>query len=326
MPEPSESPRLPLDAWRRDLELSETQWQRLERLDEDLQVEWRERGTPERRRELRGWLEAQLASFLTADQLARIDLAGLFAARAPSIVLSFEESLRATLAAPFDDGPGDVSTIGLGVGGELRLALAPSVALTIDVRADQTEFHFSDAVELALDGEPFETLYSGRVSLGLTWQLTERWSAVVNGSISTGVEDGVDPEDGFVYGGFGAATYAFTERFALGFGVLFRTRLEDDPRVIPLPIVRLRVDFREDLWLTLGVPQGLRLTYRPVEGLEVSLTGGLSGALNAQDSRLDDRGFAPRGVFRQTTVPVAVVLEWRPLATFRIELEGGAIV
>lgn len=328
---------LPLEAWGRELRLAPEQAAALERLNTWFVDERRalaahegtlnRRELLQRRDRLLKELERRLGEILTPDQVVQLDLEELLLLPIPRLLATVRASGQGTFQAAFDEGPGDLTTVGTTANLQVRLSLSRPLALSLGVGGGVTSFDFDDADVLdPVDGDPFDTLLSTRASVGLTWQISRNWSAFGTVTVSTGVEEGVALEDGVVFGGFVGVSYAFTRNFSLGLGLSVNTQLEDDARIIPLPIVRLRVDLTETLRFTLGVPDGLRLTYAPFPELEVSITGGLGNALGTQDARLDDEGFAPNGVFRQSAYPVGVVLDWRPVELLRVSVEAGALV
>lgn len=331
-------PRLPIARWRTELSLSDSQAKRLIPVDDWLQLERArlresQRGgalgfsaLAERAKALKAELQTRLAQVLTLEQLEQVDLDELFPRKIPPLLFTVRGSAQTTFRSGFDEGRGDVATFGYQASVQARIALGDRVGLTLSLGGGETHFDFDDATELdPLRGDPFNRLVNGRVSLGLTWQITKRWTAFASANASAAGEQDAVFEDSITYGGAGGISYAFHKNFSLGIGFSARTRLEDDPQIIPLPIIRLRLDFTEQLRLTLGVPQGLRLTYAPLPELEFSLTGGFGGLMGIPDARLDDEGFAPEGVFRQTTIPITVVVDWRPLPILKISLEGGLI-
>tara|TARA_R110002072_G_scaffold231403_2_gene388764 strand:- start:677 stop:1849 length:1173 start_codon:yes stop_codon:yes gene_type:complete len=332
-------PRLPVEAWRSELSLSEKSVADVQEVDRWLAEERgalraaKEAGELglrdliKRQRKLQQETRARLSAVLTPEQLALVDFKAIFPSRMPALLLTFSSGVAGSLASGFDEGPGHVSTSSMRVGADARFALSDSLSLNFGVTGTATRFDFSDAFELDPQrGDPFEKLYSGQLSLGLTWQINQSWTAFATTFTAATGEQDASFRDSLTFGGFGGLSYSFNEQFSLGFGISFRTRLEDDPQIIPLPIVRLEIEFTEQLKLSLGVPQGIRLTYAPLPELEISVTGGPSGLLNLPDARLDDDGFAPNGVFRQTSIPLTLVVDWRPLPILKVSFEGGVVV
>lgn len=328
---------LPLAEWREELDLTADQVRALEEVDawfvaerDALVARGRGQGghgLAQRYRGLRGELERRLGAALTPAQLDLVDVRALLPLDAPPVSVTIISSGLGTSRVGFDEGRGRVATAGATANAQVRLNLARPFSVTIGAGGGITAYDFDRAEALdPLEGDPFETLYSARLSLGATWQLSAGWTAFANVNASSSVEEGVALEDGLVFGGFAGASYAFSENFSLGLGVSFNTQLEDDARVIPLPIVRLRVDLTDTVRFSLGMPEGIRLTWAPLPELELALTGGLGNALSARDARLDDDGFASGGVIRQTAYPVGVVLDWRPHALLSVSVDAGVLV
>ncbi|MHC5021053.1 MAG: hypothetical protein ACYTGX_13270, partial [Planctomycetota bacterium] len=152
------------------------------------------------------------------------------------------------LPAGFRDGRGDLALQRdeLRVGG--LFPVAPFTFITAGVKAGHTRYHFDRAGAVdPLFGDPAFQAYHASVRLGANVPLNREWSVLLTGSLGFQVEEGVRPEEGLDGGGIGGVLYNFDKDFALGVGVLARSRIKDDPLVIPIPLIRWRAVF-DDIW------------------------------------------------------------------------------
>lgn len=338
-PRPPRDPPLPITQWQVELALTDEQVEQLQPIDTWYRRQRKElreaqgsgatgfRAIRERSRQLQDALRQRLAEVLTPAQLDQVDLEALFEREIPPLLISTTGRARLAFPGRFDDGGGDVTVTTYLGEVQARIALSKRVALTFGISGGAARYDFDDAVELdPLQGDPFDELYTARVSVGFSWQITRAWSAFATTYVAATGERDAEFDDSLTFGGVAGVAYAFNDNFSLGLGALVRTQLEDDPLILPLPIIRLRLDLSEAWRLTIGVPDGLRLTFAPLDELEISLGSGLTGLVTLPDARLDDEDFAPEGVFRQTQLPITLVVDWRPLPFLKLSFEGGLIV
>lgn len=329
-------PALPLDEWSEELSLDPVrrralvpierwfahQQAEVQRLKEE---DWL--AANKRQREVRAELEAKLREALGAEASTELDLGLLFDPILPRVGFRLESSAQVTQRSRFSRGGGSLATYGTTWDLGTRIRLNDSLGLAIGVGGGVTRYEFDDARELdPLDGDPVERLFQSKASLTVFWRPAKRWSVIASLNLNSSGESDASFSDSLTYGGIFGVSYAFTSKLSLGFGVFARTQLEDSPRVFPVPVIRLRVDLSERWRFSFALPEGPRLTFAPIKELELSLTGGLGGAVGAPDSRLDDKRFAPEGVLRQTVLPVKLTADWRPLPFVRLSAELGAIV
>lgn len=215
------------------------------------------------------------------------------------------------------DDRGDVAVTRLD--GELGLdfGLTETLRLTTDWRTERSWYDFDNATGFVAGfSEPWDDVIEHELGVGLLGRIDERWSWFARGFVNSAGEDSADFGSTITGGGAGGLRYAFSETFALSFGALGRSRLEDDAIVIPIIGVnwtiseKLRFDTR-------GL--GARLSYQLTEPVGLFLQGGYE----SREFRLDDEGAAPEGVGRDARAPIAAGIAWRPNPNFALEAFGG---
>lgn len=207
-------------------------------------------------------------------------------------------------------------------GAKLMMSAPMSSKWRLDLSAEHEFTHYefdggSSIFEPAGSSQLFEQLH--RSSFGATALVsqTEQWSWVVGGQAHFAAEDGAVYDDAFTARGFGGAMYHLSDRFMVGVGVVFASRLEDDLVVFPVPIVEGNWALSEDTTLLASTREGLRLTHAATEDLDLSI----SLTYRFSEYRLDDDGSVPGGVFEEIQVPLALEAYWRPRP--QLTISGG---
>jgi hypothetical protein len=137
-------------------------------------------------------------------------------------------------------------------------------------------------------------------------------------------ETDADWGDSFIGGGVVGGTYAISKELRLGGGVGIISQIEDDVKVIFVPVVEWKIS---DQWRVstaggsasgnLGVAlTGIELIWSLSEKWQLSL----GGAYKYSRFRLNDEGPAPDGVGEGESWPLWLRLVWN--VTDRIQLEG----
>lgn len=279
------------------------------------------------RRKLIRQIERRLKAIVDDDAVDELVLEDTLQTIRPPVLFSSKVTSSQLFNADLRDGPGDFSSNSQNV--SLGASIFPSdgLMLTLRLSAGRVDYNFDRAFSLdPVFGDPVDQANSLRASFMVRWRVSRRWSAIANMSVQGSAEDESDFEDGMTYLGIFGASYRVFKGLQLGLGLFAQTRLEEDPRVFPIPIIRWQWDFAVDWTLFFGLPDGLKLSYRVTDKLTVAAKIGSRGALNIQDTRLDRRGFAPRGVLRQTLVPVSLGFDWKILPIVVLEANAGLIV
>ncbi|MDF1664168.1 MAG: DUF6268 family outer membrane beta-barrel protein [Planctomycetota bacterium] len=245
----------------------------------------------------------------------------------PPVLFSGKAVASELFRTDLKDGPGQLSSRSQLVSFGASIFPSDGVMLSLKLSAGTVDYSFDRANSLdPVFGDPIDNSSSLKASLILRWRVTREWSAIMTLSAQGSSEDQDDFEDGITYLGIFGASYRVSKSLQLGLGLFAQTRLEEDPRAFPIPIIRWTLRFSEDWTLFFGLPDGLKLNYSINDKLTISAKIGSRGALNLQDTRLNNNDFAPRGVLRQTLVPVSLGFNWKILPILVLEAETGVIV
>ncbi|MEM8758513.1 MAG: hypothetical protein AAGF47_12125, partial [Planctomycetota bacterium] len=121
-------------------------------------------------------------------------------------------------------------------------------------------------------------------------------------------------QDGLQYGGFAAAQYRLSKDVSLGFGLAVRTRLEEDPFIIPTPsldiqasdFVRIRVGAVD---AGPGSPDvGMKIDYTVTDDLTI---GGYAGVRFHQFRLAEDNNVVSAGIVEDLLVPIGASVEYK---------------
>lgn len=234
--------------------------------------------------------------------------------------LSFRPRVEHAFAADLRDSQGSVSTTRAGATLGLAAPLGERARLLVNVDGEWSRYNWSDVGDLLPSGEdPITNAYQVRLSPGLVYVLDQEWSLTGGAIIEFAGEGGADVGDSVTYGGFFGARYRWSDRLTTTFGVIAKTRLEDDAIAVPL----LGVEWKITDTVTLE-NEGLGLKLRAA--MNEQWRFGVFARYELRDYRLDDDGSVPDGVLRDQRVPIGVSVEWRPNPGVQIELSGGAVV
>lgn len=204
-----------------------------------------------------------------------------------------------------------------------RIQASAKTVLTASLNYDRYSFDFSDTGRFG--GDPWDGVNEFSASLLLNQQLDEHWGLIALGNISIAAEQGADEGDAFTGGGGLGLSYRFNSSLTLGVGAMVRTRLEDDPRILPLVQLYWQID--EDLMLRAGqvdiaaaLGPGVDLGWRLNESWQL----GAGVRWRSIRFRLDDEDIAPDGVGEEQAVPLYARLSYTFGRRSSVFLFGGA--
>lgn len=240
----------------------------------------------------------------------------------PAFRISIEPKVEYTFGANLRDGPGRVSVFRTGGDADVSISLGARTFTDLAVTGEYSRYRFRDATGLGGAGNPQPLRDAGAVTFApsLTHIYDENWSVRATAIVRSGGEKGAFfDSDSFTYGGLLVARYAFNPDFALSFGAVATSRLEESALVLPLVGVE---------W---NITERLRLETR---GLGVRLTGTISpewrafieGGFDSREYRLDDDNAVSKGVLRDRRVPIAVGVQYTLARSFEATIRGGAVV
>lgn len=226
--------------------------------------------------------------------------------------VSFEARAAAELGADadLDEGDGTVSASRVEAMLAARIKLNDTSALDARIGSEFSFYDFEDAQSFdgSSDG-PLDDAARYDLALSYSTRIDEHWAWFAGGSIAASPAEGADWNNAITGGGTAGATYTHSDTLRLGLGLAVSSRLEDNPRFIPIPILDWRFAERWRLHTT-DRPlrlRGLQLTYSATESLDLFLVGGWA----SREYRLDDDAATPDGVFRDERAPLLAGAAWR---------------
>lgn len=231
-------------------------------------------------------------------------------------------------ATDFDAGGGDVS-VDRGFGSATwSKSVNESYGWSVDLAWEGSWYGFSDTGSLATaaGGKPWSAVQSVQIMPGATFVLDPRWRLTTRVLVGFAGENNADAFDSMTYGGIVAASYAFSETFVLGGGLLAMSRIEDDALVVPQVIIDWRpcAEFRLSNFAgPEAFPGGAGL-----EGIWVIGDGhelALGGRYTYRRFRLDDSGAgaASEGVGTDEGLPIWIRGTVRAKCGGRLDLVAG---
>ncbi len=222
--------------------------------------------------------------------------------------------------ADLDDSPGDVSVARVRSAFEADFRVDARSRFALQFSSEFSFYDFDGATGLVPGTDsPLDDTYDYRIGARYSRSLEDGWGMFVGGDVRFSGEHGADAGDSVTGGGFGGVTYDVSDRLTLGIGLSVRTRLEDDARFIPIPVVDFRIT---DEWRLSTDGPGLKLAYTP----DPAFTVYAAGRWESREFRLDEDGPLPGGVARDERVPIVLGATWRPNDTITVDGFVGAVV
>jgi hypothetical protein len=220
-------------------------------------------------------------------------------------------------SADFQGAGGSVTAQRAGWRATLTRESSSGSLASLLVRTEATFYDFSEADVLG-NPDPLNDAYE--TSFGASWlaDAHAEWSWFGGLELSLAGEDAVSFDDSLVGGAIGGLRFRNDDELSLALGFAGRSRLEEDPFLIPY----LAFDWR--------VSERLRLC---ADGSDVGLVAKLServdlalgAAFEMRQYRLNGDGPLSGGVFQDDHVELTAGLEWRPNARTTVALEAGAV-
>lgn len=171
---------------------------------------------------------------------------------------------------------------------------------------------------------PWRNIHSIRLGSSMRWRLAPQWTAFVVPSINMIAEDGADTGDALTGGLMAGFSYRFSDRLTIGPGIGIYNQLEDNAKVLPIPLIRWKITNR----LSFDTGGGLGATLGPGLGFNYRLSEkwnlGVNGRFEQLRFRLDNEGKTPNGIGEDSTMSFigSVTCRFNPMS--RISLIVGA--
>jgi hypothetical protein len=158
------------------------------------------------------------------------------------------------------------------------------------------------------------------------WAITENWALLGGPMFRLAGEGSGAFDNGFTGGGLLGFNYKMGEDLSVGFGIGVVSQLEDDPAIIPIPMVRWHL--AEPLTLKVGIDQlGGRTGLGPelIWHLTKELDFGIGAQYQRRRYRLDDHGGNRKGIGEDSGAPFFARLGWKPMEAAVIEAFVGVV-
>jgi Domain of unknown function (DUF6268) len=221
-------------------------------------------------------------------------------------------------SADFDDAPGSVTTtrFDAGFGIEIPAGERGELELTYDFGLSDYDFDGATGIIPGTD-DPWSEVHQHEFEFRYTRQASPEWGWILGGGVGWAGEPDADLNDS-VYGlGYFGLQYTFRPGLVVGFGGGVRSRIEDNPLVIPFALIHWQIN--EQWALSNEGRIGLTLTY----AINDHWTLALAGEWDYLDFRLDDDPLLPSGVVRDNRYPVSLGVRWTPRPYLRFRAGAG---
>lgn len=132
--------------------------------------------------------------------------------------------------------------------------------------------------------------------------------------------------NGFTGGGLLGFNYKASDDLSLGLAIGVVSQLEDDPSIIPIPMVKWH--FAEPLTLKVGIDQlGGRTGVGPelIWHLSKEIDFGVGAQYQRHRYRLNNHGSNSKGIGEDSGAPFFARLAWMPVENAKVELFAGIV-
>ncbi|MBX3401992.1 MAG: hypothetical protein KF699_01140 [Phycisphaeraceae bacterium] len=236
----------------------------------------------------------------------------------PEIRFEIRPRISHAFRADFDDAAADVSVTRAGLSAGWSYAVNDRLRLGMSADFESSWYDFGNASMLPGGDAPLDSAASIRFGPNIFYAISQQWSVFAGAGPEFSGAYGADVGDSFTFGGYVGARYAFSENFALSFGVQGRTRLEEDARLLPLLGIEWQIT--DDVRLTTEGP-GVRLTVRLDEAWSFSI----GAAWELREYRLEDDAPIPEGVLRDSRFVFGAGFDYTPSQWVTLSLFGGVV-
>ncbi len=204
-----------------------------------------------------------------------------------------------------------------------RYQLSETLRLDVDLGYEFDHYQFHGTAQGLGSTLNTETL---SVVPRFTVSLDDHWTVSAAPVLQLSGESQANAGDTITGGAIGSFRYAFDDTHVLGLGLLVKNMLGSGVLVVPAPLVD---------W---EIKKGLRLSnIRSPEAnpfvsieLEQELSEqfdiALGGAWQFRQSRLEDSGANPNGVFQESNTAIYGRFEWHPIPSLRMDLLVGTAI
>lgn len=173
--------------------------------------------------------------------------------------------------------------------------------------------------------KPWDTVNNFGIGGRIAYGIDPKWRVFINPSIEYAGAPGAPFDSSLIWGAVLGTTHKVNSNLTIGAGVGLFSRMHEFS-VFPMLLVNWRIT--ENLRLTNPMrggatgPAGLELSYALPDGWKI----GTGAAYRSYRFRLEDKGFAPKGIASDRVVPVWARISKRVSPDFSIDLTAGAML
>jgi hypothetical protein len=218
-----------------------------------------------------------------------------------------------------------------------RLALLVPVGrqlfLSFPLDAAVTFYRFgSDPLLLPGGGPPWDQVRTYSFGVQARYAFDEHWTLLAGANLASAGARGASFGDTLSAGGTLGVSYSFSRQLTLGLLVTAQSRLSGGVFVLPFPILDWVLPFDEGRWrLSAGALRvgpgragGASLVYAPSQSLAFSASIAFLGL--GREFRMASTSPVLDGVGRDSTFPLFLGAEWRPVQQLSLSAYGGVSV
>lgn len=222
--------------------------------------------------------------------------------------------------ADVDNNSSDLSTDRLDLRTGLTYSPGPYMAVGVSLGYSHTDY---DLHRLGGLDDPWDAIH--RVSFGLPVRLalSREWALLATPSVRWTLQEDADADEAVTVGGMLGLLYRVSDQLRIGPGAVVGSQLEDDTRVIPIPLIDWQVS---DKWRLrtgrageMATASGVNVTYQAAERTRVLLALGYE----KRRMRLDDDGVAPDGVGQDRSMPLTLGVTHSLTSLASLAITGG---
>jgi|GEM_PF-3345074 len=200
---------------------------------------------------------------------------------------------------------------------EIVFPLGDASRFTLGLGVEHSDYDMELTTIVPDTGDPVDRVITLNASGSLLTPFADRRMAwLVGGGVTSAAELHASFEDSITWRALTGIMYNPDPRVSLGAGVIVATQLEDDPLVVPFPIIRYRID---DRWTLATEGPKLELTYDHNEQLSF---GGYLAWENRSYRLESNAGVSSEGVINENRLPIGIFGAYSPNPgiDFRVDL------
>ncbi len=222
--------------------------------------------------------------------------------------------------ADFEDGAGQASVQRMGWDALIGRELDGGSNVIFSLHTEASFYDFKGATSLiAGSSDPFNDVYETALGMSVLSQQVNRRAWFAGFEFYLGGEDNVDLGDALSIGGLGGLRYEVHDDLTITVGLGMRTRLEDDPWVVPFLGFEWQLDENTEL-----VSEGSSVSLRRKLSSNWDLS--LGAIYDQRQYRLNDNNPLPGGVLRDESIQAFSGLRWRPSTNTSLDLTAGYLL